>query len=601
MTLKQNNNLISPLGADQAAQLQQVVSQLSPNQLAWVSGYLYGLSAQDGAVAGSAAQPQAAAPAGQLTILYGSQTGNTKGVAQQAFDAAKAKGLNTKLVSMADYKPKDLKKETHVLIAVCTQGEGDAPDDAIELHEFLASKKAPKLADVKYSVIALGDSSYEFFCQTGKDFDERFAKLGATSIAPRVDCDVDYEAEAAAWIEDVIAKMSDELSAGVAPVAQAVVGSVAPAQASQYNKKNPFKATLETNQKITGRDSSKDIRHFEISLEDSGLTYQPGDSLGVWFRNDEKIVSELIEKVGLSADEKVKVADNEVTVVEALARHYELTLSHPGFVAKYAELTANADLAKLAEDRAALREYIDGRQIIDIVREHAAKLTAEQFLSCLRPITPRLYSIASSQAEVEEEVHLTVGLVKYDAFGEEHFGGCSGYLSERLEEGGEVEVFVEHSHFRLPEDTNAPVIMVGPGTGVAPFRAFVQEIDANELETPTWLFFGNPNFTEDFLYQVEWQDYLKRGVLNNIDLAFSRDQAEKVYVQDRMLEKAEELWQWLEKGAYFYVCGDASRMAKDVHDALVKIVAEQGGKSQEDAEAYVTELRKNKRYQRDVY
>ncbi|EWH10428.1 sulfite reductase (NADPH) flavoprotein subunit alpha [Catenovulum agarivorans DS-2] len=595
----QNTELTSPLAAEQLTQLNKITAGMSANQLSWVSGYLYGL-----AQAGAGSLPAAGAPAAPaelptLTVLYGSQTGNAKGVAQQAAAAAEAAGLKVRCVSMGDYKPKDLKKETHVLITSCTQGEGDPPDDAIEFHAFLAGKKAPKLDGVKYSVLALGDSSYEFFCQTGKDFDERFAKLGATAIEPRVDCDVEYEEPAAGWIERAVAAMAKDMQAGVAQVTVSAAATPT-ATTSAYNKKNPFTATLETNQKITGRDSVKDIRHFEISLEGSGLTYQPGDSLGVWFRNDEKVVDEIIEKLGLDASANIEVDGEQVAVREALTRHYELTLSHPGFVSKYAEVTGNAELAKLAEDRQALRAYIDVRQIIDIIREHAAKISAEQLVSCLRRLTPRLYSIASSQAEVEEEVHLTVGVVRYDAFGEEHFGGASGFLAERLEEGGEVDVFVEHSHFRLPED-NSPVIMVGPGTGIAPFRAFVQEIDANERENETWLFFGNPTFTEDFLYQVEWQSYLKDGVLNKIDLAFSRDQAEKIYVQDRMLEKAAELWAWLEKGAYFYVCGDANRMAKDVHEALVTIVEQQGGKSREEAENYVSELRKNKRYQRDVY
>ena len=595
----QNTELTSPLAAEQLTQLNKITAGMSANQLSWVSGYLYGL-----AQAGAGSLPAAGAPAAPaelptLTVLYGSQTGNAKGVAQQAAAAAEAAGLKVRCVSMGDYKAKELKSETHVLITSCTQGEGDPPDDAIEFHAFLAGKKAPKLAGVKYSVLALGDSSYEFFCQTGKDFDERFAKLGATAIEPRVDCDVEYEEPAAGWIERAVAAMATDMQAGVAQVTVSAAATPA-ASASAYNKKNPFTATLETNQKITGRDSVKDIRHFEISLEGSGITYQPGDSLGVWFRNDEKVVDEIIEKLGLDAAATIEIDGEQVSVRDALIRHYELTLSHPGFVSKFAEVTGNAELAKLAEDRQALREYIDARQIIDIIREHAAKISAEQLVSCLRRLTPRLYSIASSQAEVEEEVHLTVGVVRYDAFGEEHFGGASGFLAERLEEGGEVDVFVEHSHFRLPED-NSPVIMVGPGTGIAPFRAFIQEIDAADRENETWLFFGNPTFTEDFLYQIEWQSYLKDGVLTKIDLAFSRDQAEKIYVQDRMLEKAAELWAWLEKGAYFYVCGDANRMAKDVHEALVSIVEQQGGKSREEAENYVSELRKNKRYQRDVY
>ncbi|WP_143871530.1 assimilatory sulfite reductase (NADPH) flavoprotein subunit [Catenovulum sediminis] len=595
----QNTELSSPLAAEQLTQLNKITASMSTNQLAWVSGYLYGLS-QAGAPSAGSSAPAAPTEMPTLTVLFGSQTGNAKGVAQQAAAAAEAAGLKVRCVSMADYKPKELKGETHVLITSCTQGEGDPPDDAIEFHEFLASKKAPKLEGVKYSVLALGDSSYEFFCQTGKDFDERFAKLGATSVEPRVDCDVEYETDAAGWVERAVSAIAKDIKANSASQVTVSAAATPTATTSQYNKKNPFTATLETNQKITGRNSVKDIRHFEISLEGSGLTYKAGDSLGIWFRNDEKIVDEIIAKLSLDADASISVDDQTVSLKEALTRYYELTLSHPGFVAKYAEAAKIEALTKLAEDRHALREYLEARQIIDIVREHPVELAAEQFVACLRRLTPRLYSIASSQADVDEEVHLTVAVVKYEAFGEEHYGGASGFLAERLEEGGEVDVFVEHSHFRLPED-NSPVIMVGPGTGVAPFRAFMQEIDANDRENDTWLFFGNPTFTEDFLYQVEWQDYLKRNVLNKINLAFSRDQKDKIYVQHRLLEKAADVWAWLEKGAYFYVCGDATHMAKDVHEALITIIEQQGGKTREDAEAYVNELRKNKRYQRDVY
>ncbi|WP_017444920.1 assimilatory sulfite reductase (NADPH) flavoprotein subunit [Gayadomonas joobiniege] len=597
----QNTQVFSPITEEQLTQLNKITASMSANQLSWVSGYLFGLS-QSGQAQPATANVTASAPAAahKLTILYGSQTGNAKGVAEQAEAAAKAAGLDVRCISMGDYKNKELKSETHVLITSCTQGEGDPPDDAIDFHEFLVSKKAPKLNNTKYSVLSLGDSSYEFFCQTGKDFDERLAKLGATAIEPRVDCDVEYEADAAAWIERAVTAMSKDMQSGQAAQVSVSAAATPTAVESAYNKKNPFPATLETNQKITGRDSIKDIRHFEISLADSGLTYQPGDSLGVWFKNDAAIVAELIELLSMDANASIKVEEHTLTLTEALTEYFELTLSHPGFVAKYAELTNNKTLIELAADRQALREYIEPRQLIDIVREHPAELAAEQFVSCLRRLTPRLYSIASSQAEVDEEVHLTVALVKYDAFGQEHQGGASGYLAERIEEGDEVKVFIEHSHFRLPED-NSPVIMVGPGTGVAPFRAFIQEIDANDRENDTWLFFGNPTFTEDFLYQVEWQDYLKRNVLNRIDLAFSRDQKEKIYVQHRLLEQAADIWQWLEKGAYFYVCGDATYMAKDVHEALVTIIEQQGGKSREEAEAYVSDMRKNKRYQRDVY
>ncbi|RJG47580.1 assimilatory sulfite reductase (NADPH) flavoprotein subunit [Motilimonas pumila] len=605
MLLKELSSLTSPLSDMQLSKLQQAVAELNPNQLAWVSGYLSGIS-QGGAVAttGAVATAAAAAPAGKLTVLFGSQTGNSKGVAEELAAEAKSKGLPVQLKSMADYKAKDLKSETHMIIVVSTNGEGEAPDDAAELHELLASKKAPKLPNLNYAVLALGDSSYEFFCQTGKDFDERLAACGAKGFLDRIDCDVDYEGPAKEWGSKalVIVEETLEVGGGDAQVVQLPVGGQELA-ASQYDKKNPYTATLATNQKITGRNSNKDVRHFEISLEESGIQYRAGDALGVWFENDPKLVAKVVKQVGLKGDEEVEVDGNKVTLTEALVANFELTQSYPGFVEKYAELSGSKKLAKIAADKAQAREYANNHQILDILAaKKGVKLSAEELVGMLRRITPRLYSIASSQAEVDEEVHLTVGMVEFDnAKGEARSGGATGFL-KRLEEGGEVKVFVEHNdNFRLPADTNTPVIMVGPGTGVAPFRAFMQEREAQDADGKNWMFFGDQTFTEDFLYQVEWRSYLSSGLLTKMDVAFSRDQEEKVYVQHRLLENAAEVYQWLEEGAHFYICGDANRMAKDVNDALVQIVQEQGSKSQEQAEEYVSELRRAKRYQRDVY
>lgn len=599
MLLKELAAAASPLNEQQVHKLTQVAAELNATQLAWVSGYFYGISQHGQSIA--AAPVAAAQPAGKLTILYASQTGNAKGVAGALKAQAEATGVAAELFNVADYKIKQLKKETHVLIVASTNGEGEAPDDAIEFHKQLKAGKAGKLDGLSYGVIGLGDSSYEFFCQTGKDFDEYLSKAGAKPLLARLDCDVDYEGPATEWSNSALELLKDALQGEAANQAAPGVPATQ-GVASLYSKKNPFVAELSTKQKVTGRDSGKDIRHFEISLEESGLTYQPGDALGVWFSNDEALVDALLQLVELSGDTEVKVDDKALPLREALINHYELTQGYASFVQAYAELSGSDAMKALLDDKAALREYCAGHQIRDIVAEQPVALTAEQLQGALRRLTPRLYSIASSQAEVDEEVHLTVGVVRFDQNGEARAGGASSFLADRLEEGGKVRVFVEHNdNFRLPADDNTPVIMVGPGTGIAPFRAFMQERDARDAEGQNWLFFGNPYFTQDFLYQLEWQRYVKSGLLNKISLAFSRDQAEKVYVQHKLQEEGAEVYRWLEQGAHFYVCGDANKMAKDVHEALIGLVAEHGGKSREQAEEYVDALRSAKRYQRDVY
>ncbi|MEI8608242.1 assimilatory sulfite reductase (NADPH) flavoprotein subunit [Enterovibrio sp. Hal110] len=607
MLLKELSALASPLNDQQIGQLQQTVAELSPQQLAWISGYFWGLS-QTPEAAGSNPQPlaqavaTAAKPAGKLTIIYASQTGNAKGVAEALEASAKADGVDVALFSADDYKPRDLAKETHVIIVASTNGEGEPPDNAISLHEFLQSKKAPKLDKLQYAVIGLGDSSYEFFCQTGKDFDAFLSKQGAKAIVPRLDCDVDYDADAETWSADVLSKVKDTIGGGVDEVVVPLHAATTAGAASAYNKQNPYAAELVTNQKITGRDSGKDVRHIEIDLGESGLTYQPGDALGVYYSNGAELVDEILAKVGLTGDESVDVADESLSLRKALTDKFEITSANPQQVAAYAELSGSKKLQKLAEDKDKLRQYANNTQVVDVLGEKKTKLTAEQLVGLLRKLTPRLYSIASSQEDVGEEVHLTVGLVEFQHGDNTRFGGASSFLSHRAEDAESVKVFIEHNNnFKLPADDNAPLIMVGPGTGIAPFRAFMQERDARGAEGKNWLFFGDRTFTQDFLYQVEWQKFLKDGLLTNIDLAFSRDQAEKEYVQHKILEQAAAVWQWLQEGAYLYICGDATHMAKDVHEALITVVEQQGGKSREDAESYLNELRKAKRYQKDVY
>ncbi|QXO17131.1 MULTISPECIES: assimilatory sulfite reductase (NADPH) flavoprotein subunit [Vibrio] len=600
---KELAGLASPLNDSQLNQLQQTISQLSPQQMAWVSGYFWGLSQTQGAVAPltQAAALTAAKPAGKLSIIYASQTGNAKGVAELLEQEAQAAGVAVQLFDASDYKGKDLAKETHVIFVASTNGEGEAPDNALELHEFLQSKKAPKLPNLQYGVIGLGDSSYEFFCQTGKDFDAFLEKLGAQRFIDRVDCDVDYDAPAAEWRAKALEVVKEALANSQAEVVQLPVGQAA-GHHSQYNKQNPYTATLLTSQKITGRDSGKDVRHIEIDLAESGMSYQPGDALGVWYENCPELANAVLAAAGLSGVESVEIDGESLSVHSALVSKFEITTSNPQFVTKFAELSGSEKLQQLVEDKDKLREYSANTQILDVLLEKKTKLSAEQLISLLRRLTPRLYSIASSQTEVDEEVHLTVGIVEYDVDGQPRQGGASGFLGQRLEEGEEVKVFIEHNNnFKLPQDDATPVIMIGPGTGIAPFRSFVQERDNRGASGKNWLFFGDRTFTQDFLYQVEWQKYLKSGALHRLDVAFSRDQNEKVYVQHRVLEQAKQVWQWLQDGAYVYICGDATRMAKDVHEALVTVAEQQGGLSREKAEEYFNDLRKAKRYQRDVY
>ena len=598
-TSKEIAGLASPLNDLQLNQLQQTVSQLSSTQLAWVSGYFWGLS-QSSNVAIAPSTQAAVTPAGKLTIIYASQTGNAKGVAQALKEQASTAGIPVSLVDASDYKGKDLAKETHVIIVSSTNGEGEAPDNALALHEFLQSKKAPKLPNLQYGVLALGDSSYEFFCQTGKDFDSFLEKLGAKRFIDRVDCDVDYDAPAQEWSAKAIAVVKETLASAAPSIATA--SATQSETHSEYTKQKPFSASLLTNQKITGRDSGKDVRHIEIDLSDSGIRYQPGDALGVWYENSSELANEILSAVGLSGVESVDVDDESLSIHSALVSKFEITAANPQFINKLSELVDNADLQKLVADKDELRDFASKTQIVDVLHQYPVTLSAEQLVSLLRRLTPRLYSIASSQAEVDEEVHLTVGVVEYDYDGKARQGGASSYLSHRLEEGDNVKVFIEHNNnFKLPEDDNAPIIMVGPGTGIAPFRSFIQERDNRGASGKNWLFFGDRTFPQDFLYQVEWQKYLKDGVLSRLDVAFSRDQHEKVYVQHRILEEAKQVWQWIQEGAYIYICGDATRMAKDVHDALITVAKQEGGFTQEQAEEYLNELRKAKRYQRDVY
>ncbi|MGR6992450.1 NADPH-dependent assimilatory sulfite reductase flavoprotein subunit [Klebsiella aerogenes] len=601
MTTQAPPSNLLPLNPEQLARLQAATTDFTPTQLAWVSGYFWGMLNQQPGAAVSAPAQVVEAPA--ITLISASQTGNARRVAEALRDDLQAAQLNVKLVNAGDYKFKQIAGEKLLVVVTSTQGEGEPPEEAVALHKFLFSKKAPKLDGTAFAVFGLGDTSYEFFCQSGKDFDSKLAELGGERLLDRVDADVEYQAAAAEWRARVVDVLKARAPTA-APAQLATSGAVNEIHTSPYTKEAPLTATLAVNQKITGRDSEKDVRHIEIDLGDSGLRYQPGDALGVWYQNDPALVKELVELLWLKGDEPVTIEGKTLPLplAQALEWHFELTVNTANIVENYATLTRSETLLPLVGDKAQLQHYAATTPIVDMVRFSPAQLDAEALIGLLRPLTPRLYSIASSQAEAENEVHVTVGVVRYDIEGRARAGGASSFLADRVEEDGEVRIFIEHNdNFRLPANPQTPVIMIGPGTGIAPFRAFMQQRAAEGAEGKNWLFFGNPHFTEDFLYQVEWQSYVKEGVLSRIDLAWSRDQQQKIYVQDKLREQGAEVWRWINDGAHIYVCGDANRMAKDVEQALLEVIAEYGAMDAEAADEFLSELRVERRYQRDVY
>lgn len=599
------------LDEQQAAALGRLAETLSPEQALWVSGYLAGLGAQASL---PDEQPAAGAGAPRVTILYGSETGNAAGLARLAQQRAGEKGLEARIVDMADYRSRELKYETDLLIITSTHGEGDPPDPAVGFYEFVMGRKAPKLEGARFAVVALGDSTYEHFCQTGKDFDVRLEALGATRIHERVDCDVDFDVPAEAAIDALVDILSREVPADRRAEARAAVPTFAPfalpgagtaARTARHDRKKPFEATIIESIVLNGRGSDKDTRHIELLIEGSGLAFEPGDSLGVVPRNDPDLVAELIEVLGFDAETPVANGKGDKSLADALLHDYEITTLTPTFLKGYAERTEDEELLELAGEggHQALRRFMQTNQVLDVVGRYPANgMGAQDFAGLLRKLKPRLYSIASSQKVTPDEAHITVAPVRYALNGRARGGVASTHLADRLGIDDTVPVYVEPNRaFKLPADPSTPIIMIGAGTGVAPYRAFLQEREELGEVGPAWLIFGERRFRTDFLYQTEWQRHLKEGLLTRMDIAFSRDQEEKVYVQHRMLERARDLYAWLEDGAHLYVCGDAERMAPDVHDALIGIVERERGVAREAAAEYVAGLQRSRRYLRDVY
>jgi sulfite reductase (NADPH) flavoprotein alpha-component len=567
----------------------------SDNQRAWLSGFFAGMHTQIIKSAGANSQAESRS----IHILYGTQTGNAESVANDAANAAKTHGLKAIVKGMDEIELAAFSSMDLLLIITSTYGEGEMPDNAQMLWDAIRADNAPKLSKLTFSVLALGDTSYDQFCQAGIDWDNRLAELGATRIAPRVDCDVDYEAPAQAWIATVIPQMSG----GSANVF--VDSSEPAAENPQYNRKNPFPAKLTENRLVTAENSSKETRHYEISIAGSGLSYEAGDALCVVPTNCPELVADIIKAIGCKGDEMEPVNGELLSLQEALRSHFEIRLPNKELLQEIANRSGDQELNGLltSGDKDKLSNYLWGRDVLDLLLQFPQiDFSANEFIALLKPLQHRAYSISSSGKMYPDSVHLTVASVRYQSFNRPHKGVCSTFLADLVDDNTEVRCFfTPNKVFRVPEDNSLPIIMVGPGTGIAPFRAFLQERQIRQASGKNWLFFGDRNAATDFIYREELEAMQSAGLLNRLDLAFSRDQEEKIYVQDRMREHGAELFTWLEQGGYFFVCGDAYHMAKDVDKALHDVIAEHGKLSEQQAVDYVNQLKKDKRYVRDVY
>lgn len=576
----------------------------TPEQRAYLNGFLAGVFSRAPAPAGLV---QPAAPAEKLaplSILFGSQTGNAENLAKRVAKEAGKRGFAPTVHDLARYPTAQLSSEERLLIVTSTYGDGEPPDNARAFWKFLTDPAAPKLAKTRFAVCALGDSNYPKFCGFGRELDLRLESLAAERIHPRVDCDVDFEEPFAKWMNETLTKVAPTDARPAA--AEGHRPQPAEAMDPKFSRANPFPADLVANRMLNGPGSTKDTRHFEIALNGSDLAYEAGDALGVVPTNCPELVADLLAALNCSGDEPVPGnAGAAVPLREALARHYEVTrISHP-FLAAMAERSKDDLLKRLAAPNAngEMTAFLRGREIIDLLLAHpAVKFAPAEFVALLKKLQPRLYSISSSPKAHPGHVHLTVNVVRYESLARKRKGVCSTFLAERAIPAAKVPVFVQANiNFRPPSAGDAPMIMVGPGTGIAPFRAFLQERRASGAKGRNWLFFGDQRAATDFMYRDELEAMVGEGTLTRLDTAFSRDQAEKVYVQHRMRERTRELFDWLEAGAYFYVCGDAKQMAKDVDAALHEAIQTGGGRTAEQATEYVNRLKADQHYQRDVY
>lgn len=586
------------LNKQQEQALEILVKGINREQLIWLNGYFLGLINNSGTTDNLPKSEPKSSHTESFRILYGTHTGKSKTIAEQLRQNLYDKGINTEIVSLDDYKIKQFANEINVVIIISTHGEGEPPAMAEDFYKLLTGKRAPKLPNLNYSVIALGDKSYKYFCKTGIDIDSSLGNSGAKRILPVLTLDLDFENEVNEWINNFTEKISKKLNHSA--TGQNLIKSAT--KKDSFSRNNPFFATVIDKVKITGRDSDKEVYHVELSLEDSGIVYEPGDSVGILANNPLTLVDSIIEKLNFSGNEEIEIKSVKYTVREALLNNFEITVLTRDVILKYIAKLDKIEITSLFENEEHLSKYLYGHDFLDLLEEYPLELSPSELTEILRNLPARLYSISSSQLAIGNEVHITVSTVRYLNKGRKRVGVCSGYIADELEIDSKIPVFIEKNPaFKLPENDETPLILVGAGTGVAPYRSFLQQREAIGVKGKTWLFFGERRFHSDFLYQTEWQKLLKNGYLEKIELAFSRDQEQKVYVQHRLQDKQKEIFEWLNKGASLYLCGDMKQMAKDVKQTLISIIENEGGMSSEKASEYLKKLQKEKRFQTDVY
>lgn len=593
LTLKVIN---SPFSEKQVNLLNELLPHLTEKQKIWLNGYLSAPCSTFQATV--VEQETVESKTITATVLYGSQTGNCQALAEQFSQELKQNQVEVTVASLGEFPTKNLKRIENLIIITSTHGEGEPPDNAIPFYDFLYSKRAPKLDHLRYAVLALGDSSYEYFCKAGVDLDEQLKKLGANSLTERVDCDLDFHDDAQKWFT----KLQQELLKSSVKRDSVQDVDAKTIQASAYNRQNPFQAEVLEKINLNMEGSNKETYHLELSLEDSNLSFEPGDSLGIYPKNNKDLVNQLLNELSFEDNAQVEFVGVTEDILSILINRAEITVLSKPLLQKVANFTESKKLLDLLTNDE-WKNYVVGRDLLDVVQDFAPFTWSEQqFVELLRKIPPRLYSIASSFDANPDEVHLTIGRVQYDTNNRTRFGVCSNSIAEDINIGEILPIFVQHNpNFKLPDNPQTPIIMIGAGTGVAPYRSFMEQREETEAKGDAWLFFGDQHFVTDFLYQVEWHRWLKEGYLTNMNVAFSRDTAEKIYVQHRLKENATEIYRWIENGAFIYVCGDEKTMAHDVDLTLQTILVEQGHHSKEEAAKALKALQQQKRYQRDVY